>query len=185
MEFNIHMKHILYTLLILAISPLAFAQQTIPVDEETKLAYYKEVVEVPGATRAELYDRGLAWINKFFPNPNGVIQSKNPETGEIVGKAQFKLKLVDKKGVETFEGMVAYTFTMSFKDGKFKYEITRIHWVQASYYDVSKWNDTKDPHYKSESYPAFIQQTNSYFDNMKAELKKAVKTAPVKKKDDW
>jgi hypothetical protein len=163
---------------------LSFSQLTIPVDAETKQALIMEVVDVPGATKAELYDRAMSWITKFYPNPTGMVQSKNPETGEIIGKAQFRISSKDKKGVESFDGMVAYTLTLSFKDGKFKYEISRIHWKQASYYDVSKWMDTKDQYYK-EVYQGYLQQTTNYFDTMKTDLKKAVKTPPAKKKDDW
>lgn len=169
---------------LLCLSFISYAQQTIPVDTETKKALIKEVVDVPGATKTELYDRAMAWIIKFYPNPTGMIQTKDPETGEIVGKAQFKISSVDKKGVESYDGMVAYTLTLSFKDGKFKYEISNIRWVQASYYDVSKWMDTKDQYYKP-VYQGYLQQTNTYFENLKTELKKAVKSPPAKKKDDW
>ena len=178
------MQKIIFTISLFCSFLISNAQQTLPVDAETKQALIKEVVDVPGAKQAELYDRAMAWINKFYPNPTGMVQTKNPETGEIVGKAQFKISSKDKKGVESYDGMVAYTITLNFKDGKFKYEITRIRWVQASYYDVSKWMDTKDQYYK-EAYQGYIQQTNTYFDNLKTELKKAVKTPPAKKKDDW
>lgn len=178
------MRKQIFCLTFLCLSLFTYSQQTIPVDEETKQALIKEVVDVPGATKAELYDRAMAWISKFYPNPTGMVQTKNPETGEIVGKAQFRITSVDKKGVESFDGMVAYTITLSFKDGKFKYEISKIHWVQASYYDVSKWMNTKDQYYKP-VYEGYLLQTNTYFDNLKAELKKAVKSPPAKKKDDW
>lgn len=178
------MRKVILSLSLLCFFGAAFSQ-TLPIDPESKQALISEVVEAPGSTKAELFDRALAWINKFYPNPTGVVQSKDMETGEIVGKAQFKITGKDKKGVETFDGIVAYTITLSFKDGKFKYEISRIHWKQASYYDVSKWMDTKDQYYKPELYPGYIEQTNNYFDNLKTELKKAVKTAPAKKSKDW
>jgi hypothetical protein len=44
--------------------------------------------------------------------------------------------------------------------------------------------DTKDQYYK-EVYQGYLQQTTTYFDTMKTDLKKAVKTPPAKKKDDW
>ncbi len=163
---------------------VSYAQSSIPLDAETKQAFIKDVVDVAGSTKAELYDRTLAWITKFYPNPTGMVQSKNQETGEIIGKAQFKITSTDKKGVVLNDGFVAYTISLNFKDGKFKYEISRIHWVQASYYDISKWMNTKDPYYK-ESYQGYIQQSLAYFENLKIELTKAVKSPPVKKKDDW
>ena len=179
------MKKTLFTLCCLCIWLASFSQQNIPMDDENKQAFISEVVEATGSTKDELFDRGLAWINKYYLNPTGVIQSKNMETGEIIGKAQFKITGKDKNGVETTDGIVAYTITLSFKDGKFKYEISRIHLKQASYYDVSKWMDTKDQYYNPDKFPGYIAQTNTYFDNLRAELKKAVKTAPVKKSKDW
>jgi len=179
------MKVFLVFLSLLSMSSFSKAQQMFPVDEETKQALVKEVLEVPGTTKTELYDRAIAWINKFYPNPTGVIQSKNAETGEIIGKAQFKLLGKDKKGVETYDGLVGYTITFSFKDGKFKYEISRIHWKQASYFDISKWMDKKDVDYNEVKYQYYLEQANTYFNSLKTELKKALITPPVKKKDDW
>ncbi|NUM32554.1 MAG: DUF4468 domain-containing protein [Bacteroidetes bacterium] len=179
------MKKTLFTFLFSIVLSQTKAQLVLPVNEETKQAEIKEVVEATGSTKTDLYDRAIAWINKFYPNPNGVIQTKNPETGEIEGKAQFKLKIIDKKGVEHFEGIVGYTITLNFKDGKFRYTITRIHWKQASYFDASKWMDTNDPDYNFEKYQSYIKQTLDYFENLKKELVQAVKNPPAKKKDDW
>ncbi len=177
-------KKLVLSICLYTLSLVSHAQQTLPIDAETKQALIKEVVDVPGTKQAELYKRTMVWITKFYPNPTGVIQTKDSVSGEIVGKAQFKISSKDKKGVESFDGVVAYTITLNFKDGKFKYEISRIHWKQTSYYDVSKWMDTKDQYYK-EAYQGYIQQTNAYFDNLKTELKKAVKSPPAAKKKDW
>ena len=107
------MQKIILTISLFFSFVIAYAQQTLPVDAETKQALIKEVVDVPGAKQAELYDRAMAWINKFYSNPTGMVQTKNPETGEIVGKAQFKINSKDKKGVESYDGMVAYTITLN------------------------------------------------------------------------
>lgn len=179
------MKKTLFIVLLFFAFTQLKAQLVLPVNEETKQAEIKEVVEAGGSTKAELYDRAITWIYKFYSNPNGVIQSKNQETGEIEGKAQFKLKIIDKKGVEHFEGIVGYTITLNFKDGKFRYTISRIHWKQASYFDASKWMDTKDPDYNFEKYQSYIKQTLEYFENLKKELVQAVKNPPAKKNDDW
>lgn len=179
------MKKFLVTLIVLFTFINLKAQLVLPVNEETKLAEIQKVVDVTGSTKAELYERAITWINKFYPNPNGVIQKKDMETGEIEGKAQFKLKIIDKKGVEHFEGIVGYTITLNFKDGKFRYTISRIHWKQASYFDVSKWMDSQDPDYNHEKYQSYIKQTIECFDNLEKELVAAVKNPPAKKKDDW
>lgn len=179
------MKKSLIILIIFFTIDISKAQLVLPVNEETKQAEIQKVIEVSGVSKAELYERTLVWINKFYPNPNGVIQKKDAEIGEIEGKAQFKLKIIDKKGVEHFEGIEGYTITLNFKDGKFRYTINRIHWKQASYFDVSKWMDTNDPDYNHEKYQSYIKQTLEYFDNLEKELVAAVKNPPAKKNDDW
>lgn len=179
------MKKLIIVILVLLNAFNINAQLTLPINEETKQAEIQKVVDVSGASKAELYERAMAWINKFYPNPNGVIQKKDAEKGEIEGKAQFKLKIIDKKGVEHFEGIEGYTITLNFKDGKFRYTISRIHWKQASYFDVSKWMDTNDPDYNYEKYQSYIKQTLEYFENLEKELVAAVKNPPTKKKDDW
>jgi hypothetical protein len=45
--------------------------------------------------------------------------------------------------------------------------------------------DKKDVDYDDARYQYYLQQANTYFDSLKAELKKAVKTAPAKKSSDW
>tara|TARA_B100000745_G_C20001534_1_gene339951 strand:- start:39 stop:317 length:279 start_codon:yes stop_codon:yes gene_type:complete len=72
--------------------------QEIPTNEDTGNAEYKNGDQIPGLTKQKLYDRGEAWINKFYVNPNGVMKTRDAEGGEIVGRARFKLSRVEDKG---------------------------------------------------------------------------------------
>lgn len=157
-----------------------------PMNEAGTEARWEEVVEVPGVSKDELFDKGIAWINAYFTNPVGVIKSQDKATGEINGKARFKLNTKDKKGVVSPNGgFVEYSFKLLFKDGKFKYEITRVHYVAASYYDVSKWLDKNQANYHEPTFNYNIEQTLEYMDKWQDDLITAMKLKALQKKSDW
>jgi hypothetical protein len=174
------------TLLILLVvsSVFTFAQETqIPVNEETQLAEYAEVVDATGSA-TDLYNAALVWINEYYPNPNGTINSK--VAGEsIEGKSRFKVKLTDKKGRTIAQSYVNYSFKLEFKENRYRYTIFKINWQQSSYFDVSRWEDKDHPRYEAETYPVYVQQTVSFFDDYIAALKAGVSRPPKMEKSDW
>ncbi len=158
----------------------------LPIDQETKQAKWEGVVDVKEIKKDELYDRGLNWVNTFYTNPVGVLKSQNKETGEIEGKARFKLNTKDKKGVVSPNGgIVEYTIHLYFKDGKYKYEITRVHFVTNSYYDVSKWLDKSQANYNEAAFNYNLEQTIEYMEKLEDSLDEAMKKSLEKKKGDW
>lgn len=76
----------------------------LPLDKETGLIMYEEVVTVSDADKNELYVRALKWFDtfyntkritsikkSFYPNPSQVIELSDPVKGEIIGQAAFNL----------------------------------------------------------------------------------------------
>lgn len=174
------------TILACLISMVGLAQSEIPTNEETGKAEYKQAEAVPGLTPEQLYDRAIAWVNKFYVNPNGVLQTQDKEGATIVGRARFKLSRTEKKGhVNPNAGYVAYQITFQFKDGKYRYIIDAIRWEQNSYYDVTKWSDTEQTGYDAEEFNSYIEQTTKYFDDLTENLVGYMKVGEVKKSDDW
>lgn len=163
----------------------AQTESPFPMDPDKPEAKWEGVIPVDGVNTDELYKRGLAWMNSFYTNPAGVIKLQDPK-GEIEGKARFKLNNKDKKGIVTPSGgFVEYTIHLMFKDGRYRYEITRVHWVTQSYYDVSKWADPKQANYQAETFNFYIEQTNTYVDSLLDSLEDHMKKAPAKEKSDW
>lgn len=165
-----------------AVSAMA---QDIPADEETGKAKYEGVNQVAGVSATDLFDRAIKWIEDFYPNPHGVIQTKNKEEGLIEGRARFKLNKEDKKGNQLNGGFVSYGFTIYMKDGRYKYVITDIRWENASAYDVTQWSDTEQNHYDDINYPKYIAQTAKYFDDLLAAMKAGLEDSGKKAADDW
>ena len=164
----------------------ALAQEKqIPVNEKTGTAEYVDVVSLGGTSASLLAERAKAWISEFYPNPHAVIQSEDSTSLEIQGKARFRLNYTDKKGNVAPVGFVAYSFTLQFKEGKYRYLIERIHMQQSSYFDVSKWENTEDPNYQAERWPQYVEQTVSYFEELLNSLEERMATPEEVKATDW
>ena len=163
----------------------AYQAPNMPVDEETKLITYSNVIEVPSTGKSELYKRAESWMMTYFKNPTEVIRERDSSAAKITGKPRFRIyNEPGENGVKMDAGLVQYSLTFACKENKYKYTISEINWKQASYFPVEKWVEQKD-RYKQNNY--FLFQTDSI---IKKEIiqnfEKAMKTAPKKSnKDDW
>lgn len=152
-----------------------------PIDDDTKLITYKEVIKEKG-TKDELYDRGFAWFHKFFKNPADVIKVTNKDEGMIKGVARMQI-YNEVKGVKSLKGVVEFTITTEFKDGRYRYTITNFNLKQASYFPLEKWLNTKEDTYK-ENVNKYLTQVDAYINVLIKNLVDAMEPA-VKKKDVW
>jgi hypothetical protein len=120
------MKHLLLLLALLMASP-AIAQKVkeddspmaLPVDSDTHKVTYSGVVEVAGATQAQLYSRAYEWVVRTYKSAPDVLQMQDKESGKIILKG-YTHALV--RGREC--GPVSHTFSIYLKDGRYKYDIT-------------------------------------------------------------
>lgn len=85
-----------------------------------------KVIEVPGATKEDLYKRALYWISQNFKSANDVIQLKDKEDGQIVSKGSFAYYAPPFSVGTNYSGVFSFTFTFDCKDGKYRYAIDRI-----------------------------------------------------------
>ena len=169
----------------MALTLVSFGQEnSIPTNEKTGNAEFTDVIDVTGASQAQLYNRALAWINAFYPNPSGTIKSQD-SANSIEGKARFRVKLTDKKGKTIGQSNVNYDFKIELKDGKYRYVIDRINWQQPSYFDITKWEKKDDPRYQEETYPIYIEQTLAYFDDLISNLEAAMEKTEEVESSDW
>lgn len=186
------MQKILIFSLFLFVTVRVMAQKNVPpvapelpTDEKTGLISYTAVVETePTVTAKELMARATKWYKKFYPNISSVIQKVDTVNMEIDGKAQFWTYKMLKGGQKTQNLMIRYPFTMKFKQGKWKIEITNIKVVAASDLPVEKLLNANDPNVET-NYAA-LNDVKTYFDNLTDNLKEVMKVPSTEKKsDDW
>ncbi|MBL4755781.1 MAG: DUF4468 domain-containing protein [Flavobacteriales bacterium] len=136
------------------------------IDETTKLVVYNEVVQQKG-TKGELYDKALAWAMKFYKSPSNVLRERDKENAKLVARSRFYTFYTDpKKGTKTRMGTIEYTLTFAFKEGRYRYEITKINYKAQSYQGVEQWIDGNKKEYN--------YATASYLVQVDEELKKVV-----------
>jgi hypothetical protein len=161
-----------------------FKDITMPLDEATKTIVYKKVVNCDG-TKDELYRKAITWFNSYYKNPTGVLKEQNIPEGRIVGKHQIMLKNPpDKKGIETNRGIVCYTITTEFKDGRFRYELSDIYLKEASKFPIERWLDKTSQTY-TPKFNYFLRQVDDYMKATISSLEKAMNAKEAQTPTDW
>jgi len=145
---------------------------------------YSEVVIQAGVTPEELHKRASNWFNAFYKNPGGVIK-ENVANQKIKGKAKFPIFLEDANTLtNTRSGLMAYTIVIALKEGKYKYDITRINKKAQSFLGIEKLIADNEKEYKI-SYANYLIQTNKYMQDLIDNLKKSMASSTEKKSADW
>lgn len=156
----------------------------VPIDSATKKITYSEVVKMTGS-KDSLYDRAIAWTNKFYPNAQDVTKVRDKPSGKIQCKHRFKIYNTDKKDGSKIETgiLVQYTMNLEFKENKFRYTITDFNLKGSAYYPLEKWVNKQDPIYNANA-DNYLTQVDVYIKDMIKNLKKAM-VPPIKKVDTW
>ncbi len=175
------MKYLFLSVLSFGLLINSFSQN-LPVNQDSKLITYTEVVKTEGSADA-LFTKAHKWFFSYYKNPNNVV--KESANHKIVARPRFKiLNPPDKKGIQTMGGIVLYSFNVIFKDGRYKYTITNIEWKQNSKYPVERWLDKTAASYKPK-YEFYLQQVNKEITKNIEQLNKAISKAPKKAEEDW
>ncbi|RZJ94736.1 MAG: DUF4468 domain-containing protein [Hymenobacter sp.] len=99
----------------------ATALKPIPFDATGHIVY-TEVVQVPGATQAELYARAKLWFVDTFKSAKDVVQAEEKEAGVIQGTGYRDIAVMSM-GIPNREKLW-YTVKIAVKDGRYKYDVT-------------------------------------------------------------
>jgi hypothetical protein len=153
-------------------------------DEETKIVSYKGVVELSGVNKDELFARAQNFFKTNYKNYTQVIQNADAQAGKIEGKAQFPTQKTLKNGVKAQADMVKYSISIMLKDGKYKYEITKINLQAPSYKPIESYFSETDP-LRDEHWET-LTQADDYFNTLVGLIKEAMeKPSSTTKKEDW
>lgn len=171
---------------ILGLPGILLAQEktpAMPVNPETKLITYQEVVKVDG-NQQELFNRAIEWINVNYKNPADVTKVRNPQSGVVEILHRFDLHRTDEQGNKIDAGTVVYTLLLELKDGRYRYKITDMSLKQASRYPVERWLDKTDKAYNP-NYDLFLSQLDKQIKVVIESLKKGMLPGIQKKEDIW
>ena len=164
------------------VMPAISQTATMPIDEDTKLITYKEVVWQEGES-AKLYSSAISWRKANYKNPNEVTSVREPENGKLVLNPRFKIFNVDKKGVQTDGGIIKYTLKLEFKPNRYRYVFTDFNLQAVSKYPLERWLDKKDPQY-TPACDNYLYQVDTTVNGIIKSLKKGM-VPKVTKVDEW
>lgn len=160
------------------------AQQApaLPLDPETKMIKYQEVVSETGNPDV-LYDRGAGWISNYYKSPSSVLRIQDKANGKIEGTGRLGLSYTDEMGNKTDGGVVMYDIKMEFKQDKFRYTITNFAYKTTSRLPLEKWLNKKDPAYNPK-WDHYLYQVDTTMTGLIKKMKEGMKPKQVKK-DEW
>ncbi len=154
----------------------------LPIDAETQKIKFQEVVHEKG-TQQELFNRCVYWLYKYYKDPDRVTSVRDPHTGKIVGQHRFRVYYYDKDSIKHIGGTIDYTFTIEFKNGRYRYTINDLLLKTASKYPIENWLDKSSPNYNPR-WDSYLKQIADFVNGWADNLKEHMKPEPPKKSDD-
>lgn len=162
------MTKVYFLLSAFSLAILTAKAQDMPVDPDTKLITYSEVIEVSGVSKNDLYVRANTWFTRTFKSAKSVLELQDKEAGKLIGKGVLPIMIKVPIMGATDAGYVGATVTIMCKDGKYKYVIDNLshskpygantqYWVDGGSLEQEKpkvgmmgrpskkeWNDIKE-----------------------------------------
>ncbi|MEZ5015116.1 MAG: DUF4468 domain-containing protein [Chitinophagales bacterium] len=154
-----------------------------PINEDTKLVAYEEVVQVPGLSADSLYSLTLEWMKTFYKSPSQAIKSQSREEGTIEIKNSFYLTR-DVKGTASKAALINYYLTLQFRDGRFKYSITKINVDGNSYFGIERWIN-EEQFKKDKTTIDYLQQIDTHMRSSTESMENGIQPNVEKKEDAW
>jgi len=154
----------------------------IPVDSVTKLISYKNAINESG-TKNELYIRAIEWVNANYKNAADVTRRRDAVNGEIEGVHRIQLSFKDKDGNTVKTKLVEYSFSLQFKDGKYRYNFTNFLLKDKSNFPIEIWLDKTKQGY-SPLWDEYLKIIDTEICRLTDALKLTMKAKKIIK-DDW
>jgi hypothetical protein len=154
----------------------------VPVDASGMITW-EGVVQVPGVNKAELYNKGIEWINSYFPNAASVTKKRSPESGIIEGAHSIRLT-DDHNGTKVPSKIIQYKFKLEFRDGRFKYTITEFNLKAASKFPLERWLDKNGPFYDLNN-RGYLLQIKAAMDEMVMKMTTFITKPDKPAEEEW
>lgn len=186
------MKRIICLVALIVASVCCFGQNkgkleipypNVPIDENTNLVTYKEVVKQDNATPQELFDRAMLWVKKFYKNTNEVIKSSDREQGVIQIRSSVRIHVLREDGSKVFKNIVYYNMKIECRPGRYRYTITDFNEKAASAAPVEVWLNTENPKWEIGQY-AYLNQIDEQILALIESLEEGM-NPPVIIEDEW
>jgi len=188
------LKNTLLLMTLAAVTLPALAQKTklpeyppIPVDKDSERITYEGVGKVDGKSSGELYDRAFEWVKAYYKNPMEKLRKQDRDNGEMEVFARFPIFAYDKKGVKTTSqsGLIQYTMTLQFKDGRYKYIITDLNLKATSNQPIDTWLTDKENDPNADNHVYQLIDIDSELNALIKDMTEKIAAKASSGGDDW
>jgi len=182
------MKKLLFFVLLIFPFIGLLAQDTmpdpkIPFDKETRTTKFSEVVHVDGS-KDELFNRCVYWLNSFYKSPTRVTHIRDLPSGKILGIHNFPLYTYDTaNNVKKKTAKVNYTFTIVFKDGRYKWQIDQLEVISSEKVPIEMMINKSDSMYRKK-WKNYLIQVDNFVKKWSSNLMKKMQPEAIKQNDD-
>ncbi len=165
--------------------------QDFPRDSLTQKIDFVGVVPAPSYTKSSGFDRALVVLHRMYKEADTKISVKDKDNGIIVVNGYTQLMLKLKSGVmEPYSDLVLYKLTLSFKNGKYRYEFTDFVQNRAGTVNhIEKWIEHNVPgdHFysKDDHIPESLNYLYSDIQKRIGEIKNGMLGDKTIEKQDW
>lgn len=144
------MKKFVFLFTTTLISTTLFGQDATPQQQAppTEFTVNKEqeltdflVISCEGKTKEELYKKTMEWISKTYNNPSEVVKAQ-VENDYIRFQGISKKEYCFKNMITVCED-IKYQIEISFKEGKYKFDVLELQSGSKDKYGLTSWNDIK------------------------------------------
>lgn len=154
----------------------------LPIDKETKLVTYQEVVQETG-TPQELYDRAVEWAKKEYTNTNEVFKVQDREQGLLEMRSSVRIYSKTKDGKPFFKNIVYYRFKIECRENRYRFTITEFNERVTAAAPIEVWFDTNNPNWQP-SHFEYLKQIDQQVKDLIISMKKGM-MPKVEKVDEW
>jgi len=173
--------------LIIAFSLLCFFRSfcQMPLDSQTGLYTYSEVVTADSVGTEQLYSRAKVAITKLFNSGKDVTQVTDDNNFQIIGKGFTTV--IAKAFMASVPLDIWFTLTIQCRDGRYKYIVSNFEQKGNSYasYTYGALEQDKPRGMPEKTWQQVKKETDDKMKDMVFELKKIMSSSSNSNSDNW
>ena len=160
------------SLIIIFILSLLIGNNSFSQESTSNKISYAESVSVD-FSKTDIKNNVNAWFKSYYKNASSIIKTDNETI--LVANPHFRiLNPKSDKGIQTTAGIIQYTISFKFSEGKYEYELTDFYLKKNTNIPIEKWKDKSSPDYQHK-YVYYLEQVDVYAKQTIASLERAMK----------
>lgn len=159
--------------------------QTVYLDSTTNKYTISEIVKVDSSlTKDKLYSNAREWLSIIAVDSKSIIQMDDRELGKIIFKSDMSVTS-EFLFTDWDAGYVEYTFSLYFKDGRYKYVVTDFYHTGNEKFSSAGPFENEGPDGSGVTHSNWIDMRNSVYTRLESLILDLKKSMSKISDDNW